>query len=256
MFMPNNVSKNIIETDSLEEIFNYLTPDTAIFFDLDNTLLEPCQHFGSVQWGEYYINKLLKDGEPPHRAEEIAQGLWSKYLPNAPLRLIEPKAPTIFSQLQAQGCMIFGLTARYPAESIYTHPQLEKLGFAFERKYNDRNLDLEFPAVFEKGVIFSSTLNKKSKSLISLLEQIDYRPKKIIFIDDKLSHVEDLEIALGQANIDYLGIRYAKADPRVNSFDWEIAEFQMQKFPHFISDEEAIELLLNLVHSKNRDKGR
>ncbi len=242
--MPNSFSKKIIETDELQEVLSHLASDTAIFFDLDNTLLEPCQHFGTVQWGEYYIKKLMSAGEAPEKAEVIAQSMWGKYLPNAALRLLDPNSPSIISQLQQNGHLVLGLTARYPEEASYTHPQLQKLGFEFDRRFADQTILLPFPALFENGVLFASTLNKKGDALLALLEQVNYLPKKIIFIDDKHSHVEELHSTLNPLDLDFVGIRYSKADKRVKAFDPQIADLQMELFPRFVTDEEALELLV------------
>lgn len=242
--MTNFFSKKIIETDDLQDLHQHLTPETIVFFDLDNTLLEPCQHFGTVQWGEYYYKKLMDDGEPPESAEKIAQSMWGKYLPNAELRLLDPQSPSVISQLRQKGHLVLALTARYPDEAYYTHPQLQRLGFEFDRRFGDQTVPLPFPALFENGVLFASTLNTKGSALIALLERVNLKPKKILFIDDKLSHVEDLESTLAPLDIDFVGIRYSKADNRVNSFDPQIADLQMELFPRFVSDEEAFELLM------------
>jgi Protein of unknown function (DUF2608) len=43
--------------------------------------------------------------------------------------------------------------------------------------------------------------------------------------------------------IDYVGIRYGKADERVKSFDPKIADVQLEHFHKILSDEEALHLL-------------
>ncbi|MBA3238763.1 MAG: DUF2608 domain-containing protein [Parachlamydiaceae bacterium] len=78
---------------------------------------------------------------------------------------------------------------------------------------------------------------------IHLLKQINHFPQKVLFVDDKLNHVQSLEGPLAELNIDYIGVRYSKADERVQEFDAQIADLQMKHFLKFISDEEAREML-------------
>lgn len=79
---------------------------------------------------------------------------------------------------------------------------------------------------------------------MAFLNQLDKLPEKIIFVDDKLSHVQDLENSLRAFNIEYVGIRFSKMDKGVNEYDDEIAEIQSEFFPQFISDEAARKILL------------
>ena len=194
------------------------------------------------------MDKLVAGGETPEMAEQIAQGLWAKYLPNAPLRLIDANSPSFICQLQSKGHVVLGLTARYPGEAFYTHPQLERLGFSFDRRFPDHALSLCAPAIFEKGVLFASALNTKGQALEALLQQLNLKPKKIIFVDDKIHHVENVQAASAQLDLDFLGIRYSSADKRVHAFDAQIAELQMQLFPRFVSDEEAFQMLVPAVN--------
>src|ERR1700730_17206948 len=81
MIMPSLLIGKIIETDLFEEVINHLSPNTIVFCDLDNTLIEASQQFGSVQWGDNYRRKLIDSGESSEKAEEIVHNLWLKMLP-------------------------------------------------------------------------------------------------------------------------------------------------------------------------------
>ncbi len=238
-------TKKIIETESFEEILEHLTPDTAIFCDLDNTLLESCQHFGTVQWFEHYEKKLLDEGKSPIETERFLQLLWNELLPKMSVRLLDDTVPNLLRDLQMRGHLVLGLTARYPMDAEYTHLQLQRLGIQFDQRYSDHDMDLEHPAIFHKGIIYASSFNRKSAALLALLKQIDYYPPNLIFIDDKMSHVQDLELFVPPFNINYVGVRYGKADKRVKEYDPQIAQMQMKLFPEFISDEQAKQLLVS-----------
>ncbi|MBA3238761.1 MAG: DUF2608 domain-containing protein [Parachlamydiaceae bacterium] len=233
----------IIETDCFDEIRSHITENTAIFFDLDNTLVEPVQHFGSVQWGEHFEKRLLETGKSLKEVEAFLQPYWNGLLPDLSMRLLDQTAPNIIRELQQKGHLVLGLTARDPMDAIYTHPLLDQIGIRFESEYADQKISMSFPAIFERGVLFTGIHNSKGESLVALLKQINHFPQKVLFVDDKLNHVQSLEGPLAELNIDYIGVRYSKADKRVQEFDAQIADLQMQHFPKFISDEEAREML-------------
>ena len=241
----------IIETDLFEEVVNHLSPDTILFCDLDNTLIEASQQFGSVQWGDNYRRELIDSGESSEKAEEIVHDLWLKMLPIIKMRLVDVEAPKIIQKLQQNGCIVLGLTARYQEEAPYTHPQLDQVGIYFDKRYPDQEIVLNNSVLYEKGILFCGTHNKKSEALITFLKQLNLFPQKIIFLDDKLSHIQDLENSLAPSNIDYIGIRFSKADKRVREYDSTLADIQSKLFPPFITDEEAYQLFLSEQNSLN-----
>lgn len=240
--MPSLLTGKIIETDLFGEVINHLSPNTMIFCDLDNTLIEASQQFGSVQWGDIYRRQLIESGESPEKAEEIVNNLWLQMLSIITMRLVDAEAPGIIQKIQQNGHVVLGLTARYPEEAQYTHPQLDQVGIYFDNRFSDREFFFHAPVLYENGILFCGT-NKKSEVLIAFLKQLNLFPQKIIFIDDKLSHVQDLEHALAPLNIDYVGIRFSKADKRIEEYDHKIVDIQLELFPPFISDEEAYQLL-------------
>ena len=89
MTIPSLLLGKIIETDLFEEVINHLSPNTIIFCDLDNTLIEANQQFGSVQWGDNHKRKLIELGHSPKAAEEILRNLWLEILPIMPMRLVD-----------------------------------------------------------------------------------------------------------------------------------------------------------------------
>lgn len=238
--------RKIIETDCYHEIRSHVTENTAIFFDLDNTLVEPVQHFGSVQWGEHYEKMLLDTGISLKEVEDILQPFWNQLLPDLSMRLLDQTAPNTIREFQQKGHLVLGLTARDPMDAIYTHPVLDQHGIRFECEFSDQEILMSHPAIFERGILFSGIHNSKGESLVALLKQINHFPQRVLFVDDKLNHVQSLEEPLAALNIDYIGVRYSKADKRVQEFDPQIADLQMQHFPKFISDDDARQMLASL----------
>lgn len=53
-------------------------------------------------------------------------------------------------------------------------------------------LKMYYPMIDESNVIFISSDYKKSEAILEILNKYNYEKDKIIFIDDKISHVEDV----------------------------------------------------------------
>lgn len=247
MALPSLVMGKIIEADTFEEILQHLSPQTIVLCDLDNTLIEASQHLGSVQWGDHYKKKLIEAGETAEKAEEMMEQFWLKMLPTVPMRLVDAEAPKIIENMQQKGTLVLGLTARYSEEAPYTHPQLNQFGIHFNQFF-EKEINLKAPLLYEKGILFSGT-HKKSEALLAFLKQLPQLPQKIIFIDDKYRHIQDLENALASFQLDYVGIRFSKTDERIHAFNPLIAEIQEEFFPEFITDEEALQILHSLSNS-------
>lgn len=236
------IKNEVLELDSFEDVIKHVTADSFVLCDLDNTLIEANQLLGSVQWADQFTERLIASGEPQKFADELVHQLWLQMLPTIPMRLVDPLAPQIIQQIQAIGAKIIGLTARFPKEATFTHPQLAKFDIQFSNLFPTKKLD-HTPFLFENGILFSGWINEKSDALKELLKELDFFPEKIVFIDDKLSHVLDIKQAAAALNIECVGIRFSKADKRVQEYNQEIVDIQWKWFPQFISDEQALSIL-------------
>lgn len=130
--------------------------------------------------------------------------------------------------------------------------RLQKFDIDF-RKFNNLkdHIFLEIPAkhgvpMTKNGVTFTAQA-AKGTLLDAVLKYNNLKPKKVIFIDDKLSHLESVEEVCKNLNIPFIGIHYTaviKSDKW--KFDAELASVQFQtleKEHKWLSDQEAKELL-------------
>lgn len=233
----------LVETDSVKTVIDHLSPGSLVIFDLDNTLIEPIQQLGSVQWGEAHVKRLVDSGMSHEKAEEMTHKKSLTMLPTIKLRLIEEASPEIIKSIQEKGIVVLGLTTRWPEEAKFVHPELRRLRISFDHPFLNHAIAFGVPALYENGVIFCSTRNKKGEILVHFLKEHNVKPKKIIFIDDKFHHIQSVEQALAPLHIEYVGIRYSGSDQRVKEFDSRVTDFQWEHFPPFITDEEATSVL-------------
>lgn len=217
--------------------------EILIVCDIDNTLLRSSQYLGSVAWADHVISQLVRKGVSKHDAELIENIFWKAVQPYVHVQTIDPATKDVINEIQKRNISIMALTARCPEEVRYTINQLLSLGIHLSEKQpvsTTHYIHLEkHDAFFEQGILFASPFNKKSEVLFTFLDAHAILPECIIFIDDKISHVEDLARGCQNRNIDYIGLRFSGADEHVQNFDPMICNMQWEAFPHILSDEEV-----------------
>lgn len=232
------------ETDSLMMILQDVEKETLVIFDLDNTLMESSQHLGSSQWADDLGTKLVEAGKSYEEADRLVNAIWCEVQPQIKVRTIDPQTKEVLQILQAKGNDLFIMTARNRPEIQFTHQQLSSLQLHSYLNYMPFT-NFEVPLTeresiyYENGVLFSTSMHKKGIALKAFFDQINRLPKRIVFIDDKWSHVKDIGLLAEQLGIEYVGVRFSGADERVRTYDPEIARIQYEHLPYLISDEEA-----------------
>ena len=96
-----------------------------------------------------------------------------------------------------------------------------------------------------RGIVFLDGRNKGEFLKAFLDEVLQTRPKKVVFIDDKLKNVKHVEEAMAAEGISFVGVRYGYLDEKVNSLNMDLADIQKQYFNMLLNDETA-EAILNL----------
>lgn len=125
---------------------------------------------------------------------------------------------------------MMGLTHRQPAISDSTLRQVRSLGFDFTPT-SPITQDLKIPArtasQYNQGILFVGDYNKKIDVFETFLSMIGKRPKKVVFIDDKRTNVEELEY-LSKHGIEYIGIHYRAIEYAEQIYSREMVKIQYQ----------------------------
>lgn len=241
---PKILFGEIIETSNFEDVLQKIDQKVCVIFDLDNTLMMADQQLGCVAWGEHVISQLEGKGILRKKAEIIENILWKAIQPHIKVRVVDKKIPGIIDDLKKQKMMILGLTARSPDEAACTINQLSSIGISFEKQFEEETFFLENETLYKDGILFGTSFNKKSEVLFAFLNKHALTPCSILFVDDKLSHLKDMEKACQSREIVYTGIRFGGADQQFKDFDPKIAAIQWELFPYIISDQKALHLSL------------
>lgn len=228
----------ITEVQNFKEVIPHLTEDSLLTLDIDDRLLVPKQMLGSDVWFENRVKQHKALGTPSVTAFEKALNEWEGIRHFTEMQLVEPGIEKIIHDLQKKSRIIMGLSTQPMTLSRITPKQL---------KDHQINLALTAPSTksyyFQnenKGVLFASGTSK-GKALFHLLEVLEKKYNRIIFINDKASHLSDVEQEAKRNNVEFIGLRYGFSDFRRKSFDPKIATIQLQVsgFTHILSDTEA-----------------
>ena len=221
----------IIESDTLERILDYISPDTLVIFDIDNTLARPPRELSSDEWFCYKVN--LKMAEGHDYLTSIYYALPATYYAqfNVPLEPTEAIAAKLLRDLIARAIPIMALSTRSLFVAERTFDQLENIDIHFLVPHISQEelvLPMPHPCFYKNSILFGGN-NDKGEALIAFFHWMNYYPTQVIFIDDKLKYLLAVEKALKHYNIEFIGIRYSGCDDRVNNFDPVQAEKQWKQ---------------------------
>jgi hypothetical protein len=250
----NEALAEIHEIKAMGEIPSRLiVPDTLLVFDIDNTLIEPVGQLGSDQWF-YYLYQIYKvEGLPGVSPEKVSEGqidekamqVWNDTQWLIEVRAPEGKATSDFvSSAQRRGLNVMALTARTLDVAGRTADQLKSVGIDFtagelaakQLRISKQALDSQDDALFTGGVLYVGESNNKGEVLVQFLKEKKLHAQRIVFVDDKVKHVKNMEIALAGLKIPYHGYRYGAVDEKVSRFNEAMSE---------VADKQKAELYLH-----------
>lgn len=236
----------IIEAPHFHQITEHVDDETLVLLDIDDTLLVPPQMLGSDEWFYYRLNLHKTNGHDSKTALQKALAEWEAVRHITEMEIVEHGSEKIVKELQEKSICLMGMTTQGLTLSSRTSHQLQKkeIDLSLTAPSQDRHF---FPVgssgvLYMNGILFTAG-NCKGKALFQFCDAIGYHPKKIVFINDKATHLAEIERVANERNIEFIGLRYGYCDERKKSFRPEVAEFQFanSSFASLLSDEEAIQ---------------
>lgn len=244
--IPFQMEAKIIETRTIENILPLIDKDTWLLVDLDNTTFEGKQALGHTKWFYDKAHKKMKDGLTLEEATKECYPEWIEVQKVCPVNPVEAAFIPELNLLQQQGIIVMGLTHRQPSLVESTLRQVNSLGLNFFDSAPVKDsfiVPSETPTKYVQGILFTEEYNKKGEIFVRFLSIIDQKPKKVVFIDDKKSHVEEMERALTGIGIGYIGVHYTAIEHAEKVYSPEIAEFQYKISNKILSNEGALLLM-------------
>lgn len=241
LFIYSSISAKIIEINHFSESIPYLTKDTLLILDIDDTLLVPKQMLGSDMWFEDRIKQ--QKGLSLIEAFEKTLNEWEGIRHFTQMQVVEPGTQKTIEDLQKKEYAIIGLSTQSLTLSKVTFKQLinnqiDLRVTAPQESYYFQNENKD--VLYINGILFTSGTSK-GKALFQLLEKTKQRFKRIVFINDKASHLVDIEQVAEKNHVEFIGLRYGYSDFRKKAFDSRTANIQLNQsgFTQILSDEEA-----------------
>lgn len=255
-FLSHFLYGEILETPHFKEILNHIRPNSLIVLDIDDTLLIPCQTLGTDVW---FIDRYRSlENEGLSRAGALNQAIleWLAIRHITEVKIVEEGSQQVIRDLQNRGVHLMGLTTQGLELAPCTSHQLKTLGIDLSRtapgsskdiyfSTDNHSLTLQQGVLYRNGIIFSSG-TPKGPALAKVLSESGFHPEHVIFINDKHTHLVDVETTIEQLNIPFTGLRYSYSDERIKNYNPAIAKIQFENssFNRLMSDDQAHEILL------------
>lgn len=234
-----NVYALIHETPNLNDCLSLAGNETtkhaseSIFFvfDIDNTVLALNQNLGSIQWFRWQ-QKLINGDIKQDRVADTVLELLDKQLQIYQLSKSSPpelSIPIQLKHLQAKGHPVMFHTSRNTDVRDITERELQKnnliplkitIGpkggypgrFTYSHEPNEQRL-----VSFQNG-IYMTAGQDKGLWLLNLFNKTNEFPKHVVFVDDEVQNLQNVERAL-ERKIPTTLCRYGNMDNIVNAFN-------------------------------------
>jgi hypothetical protein len=240
----------------MENYFQDVDETTLIAFDVDQTLIVARDAlFYDPDAEEFLFDFVKKHKAGGKNITAFGSIVYTSLNP----RLLDPSVPQFIHTLKSKKPKVLALTAMNTG-SYGEIPSLQELRFyqllELGIRFDDSSFTnfYEFPEygslndmpLFHRGVLFSAG-TPKGQVLLAFLKKADFKPNKVIFVDDKKSWVEEMENSLNAQGIDNLCIHLRQIE-KFGKFDPAVAEYQLNTLireKKWLSDEEAKTCLSN-----------
>jgi len=223
----------IIETNSLDEVKNHIDKEhMLVVFDMDNTLVTPNVMVGSDPWFNYMVEQQRKEaGCSVAEAADIVLPLFREIHKRISYKLVEETAPDLIEHLRSVHIPVIILTNRGDEQKENVLDKISEAGVPVPlTQLGEKELHAIFdvPMLYSHGIIFCGR-NDKGSMLFHVLETVNYKPTKIIFVDDKYHYLASVERACMERKIPFVGLRYGRCDELVSQFDPNVADQELEQ---------------------------
>jgi hypothetical protein len=246
MFAKVAIAENIIEAKSAMEVFKIVKifpKDTIIFLDVDDTLITPksaaCQGFPNS-----IIDDIKRDKDKYPNFTEIL----SNWRLQRKIILLDAKWPEIILGLKEKH-RVYALTkmdsggfGNIKSMEDWRYHELKSLQLEFTNNIENKH-DAEGIPVFYKGIFLTGNFSKAA-TIESYNSQL--KTSRIVLVDDRLDHLEDVKQYCKKYSIDFTGIIYKGLENISGQVDLDLAKFQKEyliKHTKWLEDDEALKII-------------
>lgn len=224
--------KMIVEHSSIESVYQYITDNTMVLFDIDETVMRterlPDQ-LGSGKWLAKLIRHAIDEHEFTHAdIEQVILPHYYALQQTEPVVPVEDKTVQVIHNLQARNIPVMALTARRMEVMEATLRNVRSMGIDFSATApvkETMSFSINHPNIFINGIMFCGGVirnqagetvgHAKDLAIKALLKHLPTRPARIVVIDDNPNYLGPIADAIVSLGIDCVGIRYSACDEHV-----------------------------------------
>lgn len=245
LFFCTSLIADIHEIHHIKELEKYLLGGELVIYDLDHTLIHLVQPFGNDHWFGHRYKEYQSKGLPKDEALHKTLFEWESIQRLSDVELVESYAGEQIRNLQEKGHKVMALTTRGLGMIQRTLHQLKQTGVDFTKAPpSPREIHIMNPwgTLYRDGVYFTEN-SHKGRGLFKLLDEIGFQPTRVLFINDKRDHIEEIEMVCSERKIPFTGLRYGFLDGEIASLDKKIVSIQSEHFGRILSEKAAKELI-------------
>jgi hypothetical protein len=248
IFTSTSLSAKIIETEHFYEILEHANgKKILVILDIDDTLLIPIQTLGSDVWFCDRVKEYQEKMLCPSDALRQALIEWEGIRHLTKIQIVEEGTDKVIQEMQEKNITVMGLSTQALTLTECTSNQLKSINIDLSLKApskNDYYFNNPLGVLYTKGILFTSGTDK-GMALFKFLDAIGFSPSHVIFINDKETHLKNVEKDVLERGIEFIGLRYSYCDQRVKNYDRKIAEIQWKysTLGEILSDDKAKELM-------------
>lgn len=200
------------------------SPQLIVFLDIDNTLIRSKLNVGTPWFFYGVIDHAVHQGVAKPIARKKLGAIDGHLHQYIPVELIDQNVTQYIQQMQNKGVRILGLTSRNMNMQSATDKQLKSVGIKLQNNaVTYPNIEQwEYAPHFIQSVIYVDKIKSKkimAASFLNYLQSIQQMPTEMIFADDQLKYVEQLEAVAHEFQINYLGVHFIAEQQREQSFN-------------------------------------
>lgn len=258
-----SVSAEIFETKDIRDVIpriqdlveKYGAENVLFVADYDNTVAESAGVIGGEPWFE-----ALLEEHGSERYHDIVLLQRAVFGVNR-ARLVQAETPKVIGAIQNLGVKTMLVTSRNRHFASATANELAYLkvnlgaltlvSTGISSEPFSISADPHRRVLYFKGLYFTAGL-PKGPALRSLLTRANWRPKAIVFVDDRLKHAESFEEVFGgpDSGIELTVYRYGATDEKIHSEKGTKAEDHL---PQFKQMAEQLRLRIKPKHKSCHD---
>jgi len=219
-----------ISIKTLQPYLDQLQPGDWLVVDIDDTIITPkATMFRTKSPHHKFIDhlKTLPDSS-------LTISIWRL---SRDVTLVENEWPAIIDSLKKRGVIVVALTQMHTGHfgkissmEKWRAQELKNLEITFS-SYAENSvkilIDSEKPATLYQGILFTGG-HTKAQTLISFINKYG-KPSKLVFIDDRIEHVQSLQKLCTDIKIPFEGCHYQAVDQLPYSATQDFGDIQTQK---------------------------